>query len=410
MRLAQDLFSSPYESIGWILFCATSFQLAFLHPYLVIIPGERVNLFSGLLCALTLAACCFLAKKSNISKKSPEVLISLGLALLLILSGLFSLTPFSSSLRGLVVLTSGLGGYWCARLLLVSESRQRFFLRFSVMLLAGILLLSLMGYAYWGDVSRFLDKSPHPLESRILILWLAPLALLLNRWIPGKVIAGLLLGLSYLVFLLRDIRAVVLIPLLLGLLAAYFRVVRVRYILLLLVPLLIITINFFHRLPKEKLGKEYEPTYYRLENYPFSWHLAVKHPFWGIGLRAPREEFFKDYEMKYPYVTREDFLGSIRHKATSENIFLTFMAEAGFPFVILYLFSLFVLLTRLVHRVRRPPETSGLPPLALLLPITGALLHFQVFDGLFFPQVCWFFHILLGLIPKAGNPQTLGEA
>ncbi|MEW6387213.1 MAG: O-antigen ligase family protein [Thermodesulfobacteriota bacterium] len=406
MRVVKDLASSPYEALGWIFFCFTSFQLAFLQPYLVIIPGERVNLFSGLLCALTLGVCCLSARKGGVTKKSPEVLISLILAVLMILSGLFSLTPVSSSLRGLTVLASGLGGFWCARILLADAARQRFILRFSLLLLSGILLLCLISYARWGEVARLLDNSPHPLEGRILILWWAPLTLLLNASIPGKVAAGLLLALSYLVFLLSDLRAVVLIPLLLGLLAAYFRVVRFRYILLLLIPLLVITINFFHRLPKEKLGRQFEPTYYRLENYPFSWHIAVQHPVWGIGLRAPREEFLKDYEVKYPYVTREDFLGSVRHKGTSENTFLTLLVGAGFPFVALYLFSLFILLARLVHSVNLPKETSGFPPLALLLPITAALLHFLVFDGLLFPQVSWFFHLLLGLIPGPGDSQT----
>jgi hypothetical protein len=30
--------------------------------------------------------------------------------------------------------------------------------------------------------------------------------------------------------------------------------------------------------------------------------------------------------------------------------------------------------------------------------------HFQLFDGLLFPQSCWFFHLLLGLIPPRRLP------
>jgi hypothetical protein len=39
-------------------------------------------------------------------------------------------------------------------------------------------------------------------------------------------------------------------------------------------------------------------------------------------------------------------------------------------------------------------------PLVLLLPLIMGLVHFQLYDGLLFPQSCWFFHVLLGLIPS----------
>jgi hypothetical protein len=48
-----------------------------------------------------------------------------------------------------------------------------------------------------------------------------------------------------------------------------------------------------------------------------------------------------------------------------------------------------------------------LHPLMLLFPLTMALVHFQFYDGLLFPQSCWFFHLLLGLIPPGvGRPAT----
>jgi len=214
-----------------------------------------------------------------------------------------------------------------------------------------------------------------------------------------------LLALSYLVFFLTPLRSAVLIPLTLGLLAVFFGVLRVKYLVVAAIPLLVMLIYFFNHLPYFKLGlgKEYEPAYYRVENYPFSWHIALKHPFLGIGLRAPRDEFLKDYEVKYPYVTWEEFAESTKKIRTSENIFLTFMVEAGFPFLILYTFSLVVLLTRLVRRVAAPPAAWVIPPLALLLPLIAALLLFQVLDGLLHPQISWFFHILLGLIPSSSK-------
>jgi hypothetical protein len=271
-------------------------------------------------------------------------------------------------------------------------------------MLAGILVVSLVSFFYRGDIFQILDANPHPLESRILILWFAPLALLFEKSGPARIGAALLLAVSYLVFCLSEVRSVILITLMLCLLAAFWGALRFKHLLLIFIPLLAIIPYFYYHLPHWKigLGKEHEPAYYRVENYPFSWHIALKHPFLGIGLRAPREEFLRDYEIKYPYVTRERFVQTLARVRTSENIFLTFMVEVGFPFLILYLFSLVILFRRLVHRVAMPASACCLPPLALLLPLTAALLHFQVLDGLLLPQISWFFHILLGLIP-AGN-------
>ena len=170
------------------------------------------------------------------------------------------------------------------------------------------------------------------------------------------------------------------------------------YVIAILLALALIVGIFFHFLPKEKIGLEYEPAYYRAENYPFSLHIAKKHPFLGIGLRAPRERYLEDYEIKYPYVTKEKFRESVKYIESSENIFLTFMVDLGFPFLILYVGCVIVLLVRLIRMVKEPDSRSYLPPVALLLPIIAGLLDFQILDGLFHPQISWFFHILLGMI------------
>ena len=399
---------SRIRGLAWVLFYATSFQLAFLQPYVVLIPGERANLFSGLLGALSLGAICLVARKEAGDQKSPEILISLVLAALVILSGVLSSTPGSASARGFVLLASGLGGFWGARVLLNSKSRQKTFVWIGLILLAGILLISLISYLKGGSIYLPLDSNPHPWATRILLLGFAPLVLWFgpsNRL--AQIAAGLLLGLGYLILFRSRLKTAVSIPPILCFLAAFFGGLRLRYLLALFLTLLLIITYFFFHSPSSKMGKEAEPVYYRLENYAFSWSIAVRHPLVGIGLRAPREEFLNDYEIKYPYVPREKFAGSVTGIRTSDNIFLTFMAELGFPFLLLYSFSLIVLLIRLVRRVVAPSSASFLPPLALLLPISAGLLYFQVFDGLLFPQVCWFFHILLGLIPPAPGPTAL---
>ncbi len=64
----------------------------------------------------------------------------------------------------------------------------------------------------------------------------------------------------------------------------------------------------------------------------------------------PRDTYLEGYSIKYPYVTKEKFSGSVNWVVSSENIFLTFMAELGFPFLLLYTFSLGYLLFRLIGK------------------------------------------------------------
>jgi len=391
------------ERVVWLIFCLTCAQLAFLQPYIVVIPGERANVFSGLLCAVSGVSAWMLVKKNSPFLKSPELIILMVLTALVTLSGVFSLTPLSSSLRGFVVLASGLGGFCCARILLDTQARQVLFTWLSLTMMGAIVALCLVGYILSGQVERFLDVNPHPLADLMMLLSFAPLTFVFWGKRPMALVAVIVLILSYAVFYLSNLRSAMLIPLALAVLAVLFGTLRLRYFAALLVPLFVIIACFFYQLPKVKIGPEYEPAYYRAENYPFSWHIAVKHPVLGTGLRAPREQFLEDYQVRYPYVTKEKFAESVGRVVTSENIFLTFMSELGFPFLILYSACVLILFVRLARMARNNEQANFLPALAILLPLTATLMHFQVVDGLLYPQISWFFHILLGMIPSRRN-------
>lgn len=391
--------SAVGQKIAWLFFCATCLQVAFLFPDVVIMPGERAKVFSGLLCALTLVACCMLVPRARAVGSAAELAISVILAILMALSSLFSLIPASSAARAFVILSSGLGGFWCARILLADEAGQRIFRSLCMLILAAIIGVSLICYFAYGDVFRCLDTNPHPLVGRMLLLWFAPLSYVIP-WGMGSVWGfGLLFFSSYVVFYLSGLRAPCLLPVALLLMAAALKIARIRYLLALLIPLALALIVFFHQLPEGDMGFEFEPAYYRVENYFFSWHIAAKHPFFGIGLRAPRDELLNDYRIRYPYVTKEHFTASVKRIRTSENVALSFVAEVGLPFTALYIFALVVLVTRLIRQVGKVGQQALFHPTALLMPITAGLLYFQVNDGLYHPQVSWFFHILLGLAP-----------
>jgi hypothetical protein len=409
-RTWTDLFSgmSTREKLVWGLFCFTCFQVAFLNPYVLVIPGQRSNLFSGFLCLLTLLAAWRVMARGTENWRSPEAVVSVVLTLLVILSSAFSAVPGSSMARGFTVVGSALGGFWCARILLASQRGRKFFRLYCMALLGGLLAVSLFGFLVFGQTYKLVDVNPHPLADRMLILWFAPLSFLIGGSGEGRAVAWVMVLLSCAVFYVSDLRSAMLIPVVLVVLAALFGALRLRYLIVILVVIAAVLVAFFKQLPAGKMDKYQEYTYYRAESYPFAWHVALKRPILGIGLRAPKDQYLKDYKLSYPYVSREKFSESLKRIMTLENIFLTFMAELGFPFLIIYSGCLIILLFRLLRELHRPPPSRLFHPLVLLLPIVAALLHFQVLDGLLHPQISWFFHLLLGLIPR--GPRYEGEA
>jgi hypothetical protein len=169
---------SRSEKIIWIFFAATSCQLALQRPSFLLVAGERSNLFSGLLCLLTLIVAVAWSRRGVIKARSPEFLISSALAVIAMISGLFSLTPLASSFRVVVLLASGLGGFWCARILLQTPENQRRLQWLCLALLAAMVFLSLLGYLITGYIDRFLPYHTHTLTNVMILLSFAPLALL----------------------------------------------------------------------------------------------------------------------------------------------------------------------------------------------------------------------------------------
>ncbi len=388
------------EKITWLFFGATSLQLAFLQPYIILAPGEHSNLFSALLCCLSLSVALVSMGRGALRFRSPEFLVSVVLVALGVASALNSLPLRSPSFRVAVLLASGLGGFWCARILLQTPENQRRFQWLCLVLLGGVLVLSLTGYLLRGEIQPlFFAGSNHPLTNLIFLLTFAPLTLLREKSRPLVLLGVTLLILSYAVLCLSQRLSVVLIPVGLGVAGLCFGTVRLKHVVAGLVVLGLIIGLFSHQILWFKLSQEYPS--YRIENYFFSWGIARQHPLLGIGLSSPRDRFLQDYQIKYPYENREKFAQELAIVHTPDNQLLTFLDGLGFPFTLIYFLAVLTLLVKLVGMAFRPPPGLYFPPLALLFPLAAALIHFQFYDGLLFPQSCWFFHILLGLIPLA---------
>ncbi len=402
--------SSFGQKIAWIVFLATSLHLAFLVPSgNLIMPGERAKIFSGLLCAVSLLLALLFGNKGSLNRKSPEIWISMVLFALAVLSTCLSSDPGSSIPRAFVIVSSGLGGFWCAGLLIHNHKRAIFFQWFCLVVLALLLAIAILGIVVSGTVYQYLDTNWHALGSRIVILSFAPLALCLagTGWKRTMGLSLLVFGYAVLVMSGRaaGAGANVMIPAALCLVAIFLRKWRPRQIVVLLLLMLLMCAGIARHLfiHCRDIDKNHQSIAYRIESVFFSWHIAKQKWLLGNGLWAPREAYLEDYDMKYPYLTKARFTKWTKELRISENYFLTFMADLGLPFVLLYSVSLIILFRKLLLQHFKKIPDVPFPPLALLLPIVGEFLHLLVYDGLFHPQSSWFFHVLLGLIVASEN-------
>jgi hypothetical protein len=406
-RIQAGLYFIFSEKVTWWFFVAVSIHLAFLYPFATLIPGERANLFSGLLCAIAFVAALVLGRTDNARPLRSEISASIVLAALVVLSCCFSLSPRLSWPRGFVILSSALGGYWCSRILLAANERQEAFKWISVAIFIALLALGIRSWIAFGHIYGFVDFHWHPVTSRILILSFAPMALIATASSRAvRFLGGFLLAVSYVVLLIgkqtSGMESAAVIPVIMLLLAACFLRWRPAFVIPVVLVLFVISMLAGNYYPHH-VEKKFMSISYRTENIFFSWEIAKAFPLMGIGLWAPRNVILDNYQTHYPSLSKETFVEWTEDLRTSENTFLTFLADLGIPFTALYLGVLLVLWIRLLGRVCTQPRGPSIPPLVLFLPITGALLQFQIVDALFHPQIWWFFHVLLGLIPPVAT-------
>ena len=402
LRFGSGHEPNAADKIVWLLFCVTCAYLAFLQPYVELIPGERANVFPGFLCAITFAAALLVADSKSIRATKAEVAVSLGLLILAIISGLLSQTRSSSLIRALMLISSVLGGFWCARILLNSGVRQKAFVWLCSIFLGGVTGLCLCSYFVHGNVFYYLYANPHEIVHMVLLLLMGPLVLISRRK-PFQVILGLvLIGSACATLFLTSIRYVdsgVLVPFgvvfLVTLLGLFRSKTLAGPLLLMFVAGTVAACFLTYCSSKDHSSLGFLA--YRIESYPFSVHVAKKHPLFGVGLRAPRDDLVTDYEVGHPAFTKKVFSDWVRRLVTPENIFLAFLAGIGAPFLILYVLALTFLLVWLVRDfIRGPPGSQLIPPSALLVPDFGKSAAFPYYrylyaisTGLVFSPVSW---------------------
>jgi hypothetical protein len=391
------------RTVAFVLFCLTTVQLVFQHPYIVILPNERANVFSATLCLFTLIITILLGRQKSGKGIGPDFCISLAISLIVIVSSIFSVAPRDSLERAYVILSAGLAGYWCSKFLLNEPNFQTIFQWLVNGLLLCVIFLALLGLYLTGKPHEFIDAHWHPVGSRLLLMSFAPLSLLLGDVRRNRIIGGIILLVDliaiYIVGQYAIMESLLIIPAILCVVAFFlFKWTRVtRKILAVILLLTLAAAVFFAYINPKKLDLEHISVSYRIESLFFSIDIASKHPWLGNGLWAPRVSSLKDYTLHYPFLSKEQFSQWVIDYRTSEDLYLTFLADLGVLFFILYFGSVLYILLNLLRSSRKQTSCCVFHSAAIFLPLIAECLRFLVLDDLFHPQSSWFFHILLGL-------------
>jgi hypothetical protein len=234
----------------------------------------------------------------------------------------------------------------------------------------------------------------------LLLLAAGPLSLFVKaRTAKSKIVYGCILATGFLACFLIGSRFVILLPFLFLPFLLLFGGMRKRTFFVLAGTFLTISAVFFTLLPGKILReKNYESVYYRVEGVPAALHIVKQHPFFGIGIWAPREPYLKDYKITSNLVDRKRFMRSVKRIETSDNVLTTMMVGFGLVPTLVYLGMMGGYCRRLFRVVKIKRESGILHPV-IALSLAASLIHFTLHDGLLYPQINWFFHLFIGLLP-----------
>jgi O-antigen ligase len=147
----------------------------------------------------------------------------------------------------------------------------------------------------------------------------------------------------------------------------------------------------------------YESTFYRVEGVPAAIEIMKQHPWMGIGIRTPRREYLEHFIPPFGSADKETFLSVVDVNVTSDNQYLSLPIGIGIPFALLYFGLIGNKLLACLRRSKRGGLDSGTER-ALAFALLATLAHFFIYDGLFYPQISWFFHLLLGVGIYSSKP------
>jgi len=383
----------------------TCAHAAFLFPYVVVVHGERTNLFTPLLVLASFFVVTYTSGKIfsdfwNRLRSSWEPCAWLTLGGLVMLSGFLSPERTASMYRSFAFFAPAVAGYWCGRFLPEDGLWQRY----GASVFTGLFAVLALGQIVHGAGQAFVDVHHHAMSNMLIVLAVGPLTFFMRAKTRVKktIWLGVLLlgfGAAYLI----GSRFTILLPFVLLPLALCSGCMCKRYTFAATLLFLGVAAFFFSQNPGKLFYlKDYESVFYRVEGVPTAMHIAKQRPLFGIGLRASRVPYLEDYEMHTDLTDSYSYMAVVESNVTSDNMLATMVVGLGLLPTALYIAMLTAYGRRLV-RSFWVGRDAGLDYRMIGLVLFCCLVHFTIQDGLLYPQISWYFHLLLGVASAQGN-------
>lgn len=391
--------------IPFVMITCVCIQAAFLKPYVVLVTNERTNLFSPLLSLVCLIVVLWFYRKSPPKStlwRRWELPVWAILGALSVFSGYLSPERIPSLYRVFSFFASALSGYWCGRIL-----SQNTLWNYSVAVLFSIFFSFITFYQIFFGTSLPAFHDHHHAMANMLILFAAgPITLFLRTTsVPKKFVFFSLLCFGFFACYAIGSRFVILLPFVLLPVLMALGLVPKKYALLSLAIFILTASFFFAQKPGKVLKlRNYESVFYRIEGIPTTVHILKKSPWFGIGFRASREPYLDDYEMYFDLTDKKTYMEVVRRNVTEDNMLTTMLVGLGLLPTITYLFLFLGYAQRLMQNFSSG-NSGGLATAAIGFSLIASVIHFSVQDGLLSPQINWFFHLLVGMIPLASSKE-----
>jgi len=339
-----------------------------------------------------------------------EIVLLLTIIIFGIINIVFSDNPARTYPTMRMFLLTGVITLWTSMFLLAGRQPRQLFDWFCCGCLAIIALTEILACYHKSPNAQGLCNifTLHsiPLGSLIILLSPGPFRLLGAADLKWKAAGCLLLALGVFLITLTGKRSTFWVIVAMCLFWVYFRAGRWSFlaaVALVTVTLLVPKgLNFYKSLHRDI--PSHNSIFHRLELYPFSLHVYLKHPVAGIGLRSlTHEKYLADFPRHNSNL--QTFQPTVKQLQTFDNMLLTAFVELGTPMTLAYLAKTVFILRRYWQRLRPLARSPGLE-LYRLLVVLGFAVHSLAYDSMLFPSVNWLFHVQLGILAGYGLNRT----
>lgn len=393
-----DIPPAHERRLGALAVAFVTLQCIFLQPYVILVQGSRVNMFTSVLCMGLLAWALLLkGRKGALELPLGAVLGCAALAAVLLAGSLHTAGTGSSLFRSLSLL-SGTTGFLTGLLLLGDRTILRLFYGICLFGLVSITLLLYCGAFFMDDHMYFMGMTNAHEIGGVLVILLSGAFLFPGKRFITKAYFLFCLAVFLCASILLPLKSLVLFPLF---------VITVRFIyartnLVEVVGLLVLTVLFigsFAWVNSREIVDFRNETYtlhHRIELWSYSLYMLEETPWLGSGFEPQREESFSDYDLFVDKVRPGRFLKTLRSTLHYESSYMTILSCAGILGLASYLYFLFCALKSATVSLRQPGARAS----SVALAVSYSLFHFVFDDGLLYPNVSWLFFFFLASTSK----------